>query len=198
MKDWRQWHEQYGGDLAGRLLAVQEVIGGWLDAAPAGTLRITSACAGDGRDLGGVVPDHPRGRDVEALLVELDEELATRASAVLPTIQGDAGEMSTYLGVPPAGLLLLCGIFGNISDEDVRTTISNASRLCDPDATVVWTRHRREPDLTDRIREWFDSAGWAEEAFVSPGPDSWSVGVARLTVAPLPFEAPLRLFTFAR
>jgi hypothetical protein len=195
--DWRAWHEQYDGDLQGRLLAVQDVVRDWLDTAPAGRLRVTCACAGDGRDLGGVVPTHPRGRDVDAVLVELDEELADRASATFPTIQGDAGELSTYLGLPPADLLL-CGIFGNVSDEDVRNTVRHASRLCAFGATVVWTRHRRRPDLTDSIRAWFAEEGWAEEAFLSAGPDSWSVGVARLTVEPLPFEAPLRLFTFTR
>ena len=198
MTDWRQWHEQYDGDLQGRLLAVQDVIGSWLDAAPEGTLRITSACAGDGRDLAGVVPGHRRAGDVEAVLVELDADLADTASVSFPTIQGDAGELSTYLGLPPADLLLLCGIFGNISDDDVRQTIAHASRLCAWGATVVWTRHRRSPDLTDSIRAWFLDEGWAAQSFLSAGPDSWSVGVARLTVDPLPFEAPLRLFTFTR
>jgi hypothetical protein len=78
----------------------------------------------------------------------------------------------------------------------VQNTVGNASRLCAPGATVVWTRHRREPDLSDRIRAWFTSAGWVESAFVSPGPDSWSVGVARLTVEPLPFDDEVRLFAF--
>ncbi len=196
MTDWKQWHDQYDGDRQGRLLAVQEVIAAWLDAAPVGTLRITSACAGDGRDLGGVVPAHPRARDVEAVLMELDADLADTASATFPTIQGDAGELSTYLGLPPADLLLLCGIFGNITDQDVRQTIAHASRLCAWGATVVWTRHRRMPDLTGSIRAWFAEEGWTEESFVSPGPGEWSVGVARLTTDPLPFEAPLRLFTF--
>ena len=198
MTDWGEWHDQHDGDLKGRLVAVQEIIAAWLDAAPAGTLRVTSACAGDGRDLAGVVPGHPRHADVEVVLVELDEALANTASASFPTIQGDAGELSTYLGLPPAKLLLLCGIFGNISDGDVRETIRNVSRLCEQGATVVWTRHRRAPDLTNSIRAWFAQEGWAEQSFVSPGPDEWSVGVARLTVDPLPFEAPLRLFTFIR
>lgn len=196
MTDWRAWHEHYDGPLQSRLVAVQGVLTGWLDAAPTGTLRITSACAGDGRDLGGVVPGHSRERDVEAVLVELDAELSDRASQSFPTIQGDAGRLSTYAGVPPADLLLLCGIFGNISDDDVQNTVANASRLCAPGATVVWTRHRREPDLTEAIRSWFTSAGWVESAFVSPGPDSWSVGVARLAVEPVPFEDEVRLFAF--
>jgi hypothetical protein len=30
---------------------------------------------------------------------------------------------------------------------------------------VIWTRHRRPPDLTPRIRAWFTSAGFEELAF---------------------------------
>lgn len=30
---------------------------------------------------------------------------------------------------------------------------------------VIWTRHRRLPDLTPRIRAWFTDAGFDEVAF---------------------------------
>jgi len=93
-------------------------------------------------------------------------------------------------------VLMLCGIFGNVSDEDLRTTVSNASRLCAPRATVLWTRHRRDPDRTPEIREWFAEAGFAEFAFDSPGPDRFALGAARLAVPPLPYVSDLRLFTF--
>ena len=95
----------------------------------------------------------------------------------------------------PVDLLLLCGVFGNVTDEDLRTTVANASRLCAPGATVIWTRHRRAPDLTPTIREWWSRAGFEEVSFVSPGPNSPSVGVARLVTEPLPF-AELHLFSF--
>jgi hypothetical protein len=45
------------------------------------------------------------------------------------------------------------------------TTVLGMPTLCSPGATVVWTRHRREPDLTPTIREWFVEAGFIEEAF---------------------------------
>jgi hypothetical protein len=68
---------------------------------------------------------------------------------------------------------------------------------------VIWTRHRRAPDLTPRLREWFAHAGFKEVAFGSPDASGLrSVGVHRLTTANvvrsgtprLPAE---RLFTFA-
>jgi len=107
----------------------------------------------------------------------------------------DAGETSSYAGATPADLLLLCGVFGNIDDDDIRTTVENAPALCAPGATVVWTRHRRAPDLTPAIRGWWADVGFEEVAFVSPGPASPSVGVCRLSVEPLPF-ADRHLFTF--
>ena len=33
---------------------------------------------------------------------------------------------------------------------------------------MIWTRHRREPDLTPQIRAWFTGAGFEELAFGSP------------------------------
>ncbi|GGL09868.1 hypothetical protein GCM10012284_50750 [Mangrovihabitans endophyticus] len=53
-------------------------------------------------------------------------------------------------------------MLGNISDPDVRATIDAAARLSAPGATVVWTRTRREPDLTPAVRGWFRDAGFAD------------------------------------
>jgi hypothetical protein len=41
---------------------------------------------------------------------------------------------------------------------------------------VIWTRHRRPPDLTPSIREWFAQAGFAERSYVAPAPYILSVG----------------------
>jgi hypothetical protein len=98
--------------------------------------------------------------------------------------------------VIPADVLMLCGIFGNVSDEDVRRTVYNASRLCAPQATVLWTRQRRGPDRTDQIRSWFAEAGYEELAFDSPGPDRFALGTLRLAAPPLAYRSDLRLFTF--
>jgi hypothetical protein len=77
----------------------------------------------------------------------------------------------------------------------VRRTIAALPRLAAPGATVIWTRHRRAPDLTPAIRAWFGGAGFAEVAFTSPGPDGFAVGVHRLVDPPLPFR-PGPLFAF--
>jgi hypothetical protein len=68
--------------------------------------------------------------------------------------------------------------------------------LCAPGALVLWTRHRRPPDLTPAIRSWFGEAGFREEAF-DPCPDSFmSVGAHRLAGEPAALTLGQRLFTF--
>lgn len=206
MTDWRVWHEGYddpASPLSVRLRAVQDEIRAYLASARPGPLRVASACSGLGLDLLGALEGHPRRGDVTGRLVELDPELAARSAQLLheagleglEVVCGDAGRTEAFAPAVPVDLLLLCGVFGNVTDEDLRTTVANASRLCAPGATVVWTRHRRAPDLTPAIRQWWREAGFEEQSFVSPGPDSPSVGVARLVREPLPF-AELHLFSF--
>ena len=85
-------------------------------------------------------------------------------------LQADAALTAVYRDAVPADVLVLCGIFGNVSDEDIDYTVRNASRLCAPGATVLWTRGRWEPDLTPTIRRWFNASGFEELAFDSDGP----------------------------
>lgn len=112
--------------------------------------------------------------------------------------QADAAQSDVYSDAVPVDLVLLCGIFGNISDADVRTVIEAAPQLCAPGAEVIWTRHRGEPDLTPSIREWFTGAGFEEVAFVAPETDQWSVGAHRLVTNPRPLEPGRHWFTFVR
>lgn len=166
-----------------------------------------SACAGDGRDLLGVLAERSDAGRVSALLVEYDVVLATRArhaagavTARIEVRQADAGQSNVYEDAAPADLVLLCGIFGNISDDDVRVTVEAAPQLCAPGEEVIWTRHRGDPDLTPSIREWFAAAGFDEVAFVVPEgdecSDKWSVGVHRLAAQPQSLEAGNHWFTF--
>lgn len=107
---------------------------------------------------------------------------------------GDASITDAYRGAVPADLILLCGVFGNISNVDLANTINHLPQLSAPNATVVWTRHRHPPDLTPFIREAFGRAGFDELAFVDSPP--FGVGANRLRVSPQPFQAAVRLFEF--
>ena len=204
--DWWEWHEGYArpsSGLADRLAAVRAQIDRVLDSTAPDPVRVVSACAGDGRDLLGVLSRRSDADRVIALLVEHDARLAARARAAAAALparvevrQADAARSDVY--AVPADLVLLCGIFGNVSDADVRATVEASPQLCAPGAEVVWTRHRGDPDLTPSIRGWFADAGFAEVAFISPGGQEWSVGVHRLVAEPLPLAAGRHWFTFFR
>jgi SAM-dependent methyltransferase len=204
--EWVDWHRNYKEDptMAGRLRVVQDRIREALDRCPPGLVRVISACAGDGRDLIGVLKGHPRARDVTARLVEISPELveagrehAAKARLLeVKFVQGDASLTREYVGAVPADIVLFCGIYGNISDQDIRRTIQHFAELCRKDATVIWTRGRFEPDLTPTIRGWFAESGFSELSFVTIPGSTKSVGAHRLSGAPRPFRPDVRLFTF--
>jgi len=213
-RDWVRWHKQYDDEespLRVRLALVQRHLADALASAPAGPIRLLSLCAGQARDVIGVLPGHPRRADVTAVLVEADADIADQARhraaaaglAGVQVRQADAGLVASYADALPAEVLLLCGIFGNISDDDIRRTSRAAAVMCRPGGTVIWTRHRRDPDLTPQVREWFTEAGFDEIAFDSPPTATRTgVGVNQLltsadTVRPDQLPAG-PLFTFRR
>lgn len=208
MNDWAAWHAAYddpSSPLSARLRRVRSHLSDALDQAPAGRVSLVSLCAGQGHDVIGVLPGHPRRDDVRAVLVESDPRnvgLARRAAAgqglsQVEVRQADASLPASFEDALPADVLLLCGIFGNVSDRDIRRTVRSAPALCRAGATVIWTRHRRPPDLTPQIRAWFTESGFEEVAFEAlPASTLTSVGVSRLRRAPPAGLPRQRLFTF--
>lgn len=205
-RDWFAWHDAYDDparSLPGRLVAVQARINQALLGLPPGPIKVLSMCAGQGRDLLGVLAGHPRRDDVSAVLVELDARNVEAARATVrldglsgvEVVEGDAGTSDAYAGAVPAGLLLVCGVFGNVTEPDIEATIAALPSLAAPGAHVLWTRHRLEPDRTPWIRERFVSGGFEEVAFDSDG--AFGVGHAVLVAEPQPFEAGRHLFTFS-
>ncbi|HEY5014385.1 MAG TPA: SAM-dependent methyltransferase [Acidimicrobiia bacterium] len=203
MSRWREWHRAYDdrdSPLAQRLAIVQGCIADALDRAAPGPVRVVSMCAGEARDLLGVIDHHPRGADVVGRLVELDPELARRARAAAPArievTCADGSSTSAYEGAVPADLVLVCGVFGNIGDDDIVRTIRTVPSLCAPGATAIWTRHRRPPDRTVLARDAFREAGFAEIGFESPEGFLFGVGVEQLVAQPPPFAPGIEMFTF--
>lgn len=206
--DWNAWHRAYEDPtsrLSRRLAVVQGFVADAFDRAPKGRIGVLSVCAGEGRDVIAVLRDHPRAHNVEAVLVEADPQLAANARSLadaagagdrVRVIEGDAGTTTTLADGVPADVLLLCGIFGNVSDDDVEHTVRKASTLCNEGATVIWTRHPTPPDLTVRIRQWFAESGFVEVGFEAPAEWNFGVGAHRLIAEPEPFPSGLRLFTF--
>ncbi|WP_371660825.1 class I SAM-dependent methyltransferase [Streptomyces sp. NBC_00280] len=205
--DWNAWHDRYDmadSRLARRLRTVQEQIRRVLDDAPPGPLKVISLCAGDGRDLLGVLADHPRRDDVRARLVELDprntaaaSETARRAhlDQVVEVVTGDASLIDQYGDLTPADLVLVCGVFGNLTDADIEHTISACGQLCGTGGTVIWTRHRDAPDRVPLICEWFEGQEF-ERRWLSDPATSQGVGVHRFTGAPRPLRTGTRMFEF--
>lgn len=206
-RNWRRWHHQYDdpdSPLTKRLAVVQRLIGLSLDEAKAGPLRVISICAGEGRDILGVLRTHPRRADVSGRLVELDENNAgvarTKARAAdlarIEVVRADAGWTDAYVGSVPADLVLCCGVFGNIPDTDIRATVVSLPMLCGPGAAVIWTRSRRPPDLTPTIRDWLTEAGFEEIDFVAPADELFAVGRNRWSGEAVELVRDRRLFTF--
>jgi hypothetical protein len=212
--DWARWQRLYevpGGALAQRLAIVQRLVRGVLAERGCDGLRVVSICAGQGRDLLPILAEHPRGRTIAARLVELDPTNTAEASRAaraaglerVEVVTGDAALTDAYVGAVPADLVLACGVFGNVPDDDLRRTVAALPQLCARDATVIWTRHRRPPDVTPTVRGWFAEAGFVELGFESTDPDPpapWAVqgvGAPRWPRDPVPLDPGRRLFTFA-
>lgn len=206
-RDWFAWHRAYDdpdSDLRRRLGAVQGFIAEALTRQPPGRIRVVSVCAGQARDLLGVLRDHRRRHDVEGRLVELDPrnvEVARAAYSQLglsgvDIVCNDASSTAAYEAAVPADLFLVCGVFGHASEEDIQAMIGWLPTLCEAGATVVWTRGAAVADLRPTIRRWFRDLGFEEIGFASTDRTGWGVGANRMVVDPEPYQRDVRLFTF--
>jgi hypothetical protein len=80
---------------------------------------------------------------------------------------------------------MLCGVLGNVPDDDVRRTLAAAPLLMRPPGTLIWTRGAAVPhdpsevagDPSGWVRRLLLDAGWEEGAFVRPEDASFRVGV---------------------
>ncbi|MBL7490420.1 class I SAM-dependent methyltransferase [Frankia sp. AgB1.9] len=216
MADWNAWHRNYddpASGLAQRLATVRAELDRLLTATNGRPTRLLSLCAGDGRDT---LPVLAAGHDnVRAVLVEIDAGLGAAAQAQasqlnLPHVEvrtADAGVMDTYADLPPADVLLACGVFGNISDDDLETTVGAFPRLLTPGAAVLWTRGAStgddDPtshpgDAAELVRKVFTRHGFVEERFIRPDDAGFRVGVHRLADAPRSDPTGRHLFRFTR
>ncbi|MFJ9537105.1 class I SAM-dependent methyltransferase [Streptomyces sp. NPDC101225] len=204
--DWRAWHDKYDvadSWMARRLRTVRARIGAVLDEAPAGPLKVISLCAGDGRDLLPVLSGHPRRHEVRVRLVERDARNTASASETarlakldqVEVVTGDASLVDQYRDMTPADLVLVCGVFGNITDSDIERTVDACDQLCRTGGTVIWTRNRAAPDRVPMICERFSERGF-DLTWLSEPDAGFGVGAHRFTGTPRPLCAGTRLFEF--
>lgn len=215
LRDYREWHKHYDDPASGlswRLTTVRERIATFLDERLAedagGDVRILSVCAGDGRDVLGVLAGRADRDRVHVTLVEVDVELSDRARTAAAELgvdtdvrTADAGRTDAYVGAVPADLVLLVGIFGNISLDDIERTVGCVAQLCAPGATVLWSRSRDRADHNTEIRGWFAAAGCTELDYSTyDGADGRDVSLAtvRFDGVSAPLVPGQSLFTFVR
>ncbi|MDN5274961.1 MAG: hypothetical protein JWP06_862 [Candidatus Saccharibacteria bacterium] len=211
MKDWVKWHTHYDAtdsSLKQRLALVQDAIRQSLPEKPATEgYTILDICAGDGRDLIEVLETYKYKDSIRGCAIELDSQLANEAKdrariARLPDnlkiIQGDASSTNTYKDNIPADLVLVCGVFGNISDDDVIKTVQNLPKFCTQGTRVIWTRNRRAPDHTHMIRALFRDNGFDETGFLSTDDGAYGVGVHTFNTSTPDIGDDVTMFSFIR
>lgn len=207
--DWKDWHtpyEQPGSSLSQRLAVVQRHLTAVLDDTAPEPVRVLSVCAGDGRDLLQLLARRGDAERVTATLLESEPRNAERSRAwcaehslgQVDVRELDAGLARVYQGVLKSDIVLLAGVFGNVRDADVHRTIQALPALCSPDAVVIWTRHRKEPDLTGAIRTWLAQTRFDEIEFTAPAEVTFTVGCHRYRGDIEPWAMTGRLFTFFR
>lgn len=205
--DWYDWHEDYedpDSTLAHRLVWVQRQLRSALDQAPAGPIRLVGLCSGQGRDIAGVLEDHPRAGDVSGVLVEIDprntdtaRRLLTQAGAEdrITVVTGDAAQTDAYADWVPADVIIAVGIFGNIIEADIERLISHLPGFSAPGARVIWSRGVKQADLNPAVRGWFADAGFEELGWELLD-DSMGLGVHRYAGEPRSLAAGVSLFDF--
>lgn len=212
-RDYESWHTAYddpGSGLSWRLATVRRYLAEFFDQHE-GPVRVVSACAGDGRDLIGALAGRADADRVQATLLEVHPRIAEQArrsaaavglSEQVQVRTVDAGSTDAYLDLVPADLVLLVGIFGNIGDSDLDTTIDACPALCAPAATVVWSRSRDAGiggDRNEAVRARFARAGFTELDYATLDRGSLpALGAVRYDGPPTPLPPGQRLFTFQR
>ncbi len=215
VRDYLAWHEKYdnpGSTLSRRLALVREVLHAELDVRP-GPVRVVSLCAGDGRDVLGVLAERRDAARVSVTLVEVLPELverareaASRLAADVEVVAADAGSSATYAGLAtvPADVVLLVGVLGNLGEADVAATVAAMPHLCATGATLVWSRGRSLDGVDDvddfvaPVREAFADGGFSEVSLTpfDAEDDRTALSVVRFDGIPVPLGPTRRWFTF--
>jgi hypothetical protein len=191
-----------------RLAAVQEHFATCLDVAESGAVRVVSLCAGDGRDVMGVLAKHARCEDVEAWLLELDREsvasgIDQREEAGLEDrvtfIHGDATDCATYRNIVPCDIVLVCGVLGHVRPDERPALVQSLRGFCKPGGKVIWTRgvKRGMARFTEFQKLFEDSAfELVRETFTPDG--KWGICTCQYLGPPRELPMSGRIFNFDR
>ncbi len=209
LRDYQAWHHAYDdpdSDLSWRLSVVRRYLEEVLTM-HAGPLRVLSVCSGDGRDILGVLAGRTDADRVQVTLLEVDAGIAqaardAAAAAELVYVEVrtvDAGSTNAYTNIVPADVVILVGVFGNISDADLHRTIAAAPAFCRPGGMLLWSRGRDRSDRNDEVRQGFIQAGFTEIDYAVRDTGSRpAIGIMRYDGPSELLTSDQRLFTFLR
>jgi hypothetical protein len=208
--DWVQFLNGYDAwpPLQSRLQIVREQLTDALSGCSPGSIRLISLCAGDGRDVIGTMPDHPRRDDTTATLIENNAELVARGQAAIAHLGlsahirfvcADATLSDTYVTIVPAEVVVLAGVLGNVQPAAEPQLIDGLRGLCSPGGSVIWTRGVGNADgqqAAERIRRYLAAAGFRERVLTNTKPHSFVVGTHVFEGTPRLLTAATKLFEF--
>lgn len=203
---WPKWHEGYEIEdsfLHQRLQDVKRVLVRSIREFDR-PVRIISVCAGQGRDVIEVLRDDPSLNVKDAYLFEIDPENVAFGENLVSHYRlnnvnyviGDASITSVYKEFVPTDILMLCGIFGNVSQADIKTTLKAATTLLVRGGVVIWTRHRGEPNIVPEIQIWAKDLDFHEIELIAPPETLYAVGSNRYLGPAKKFEAQIKMFEF--
>ncbi len=207
LSDWNKWNQYYddpNSELPFRLVLVQKHVAAAVEERGLRPISVVSICGGHGGELIGALEYHPRRSEITGRLVELDPDNASfaRQWALQAAMTGvevrndDASLSDSYEGCYPAHIVILSGVFGHITKEDLKRTVSFLREICDTGSSVIWTSYEVLPERTEMIRGFFDENDFEETAFEVTPAGTFGVIVERYRGSPMPLERGKRIFTF--
>ena len=174
--DWVKWHRLYETEPSRilRLEFVEQHLSDCMHGIPAGSFKVVSICSGDGRDIIGVLSDHPRRNDARVRLVEINPNLveagrnAIESAGLAKQVEfflGDATMSSAYADMAPADLVVACGVFGNVRKRHLKQLINSLPLLCQSGGYIVWTHFLSRTGMRRiaLIRGLLRTAGFVEK-----------------------------------
>ena len=209
VRDYVKWHDKYADPksaMSSRLRMIQAILTEVLATNPQ-PLRLLSLCAGDARDILGVLGQRPQDvKRVTGRMIEIEPDLVAAArgrialiGSPLEIIEGDASDPQNLVGQIPAEIVLLIGVLGNISDEDDDYMAKIMASFCAPGAVLLWTRAHHETETLARIQGTLALSGFTDQRFWPVPNGTFGLGVARWPdqpAPPLPMDR--KLFTFIK
>jgi hypothetical protein len=191
-----------------RLETVQKHLIHCLDIAPPGPLRLISICAGDGRDVIGVLQTHQRRNNMSAWLVELDPQ-SVAAGICYSSIVGlqdtvrfinrDATDYATFDDIAPADIILVCGVWGHVPARERVSLAGALPALCRPCGTVTWTRGISNGTARlHEIESLFMRPTWERVRITLTADKRWAVASYRYDGQAMVLPRSGRIFNFER